>query len=497
MPINRYRTKRLKQSKKSFLGRSFLISIVLNIILLFVFGNMIAFDFTMPLPEKELTLVSLVEIPAPKQPESKKPEITEKKAIAQLEVKPKAKPILPEPPKTKEEVTETKVVSKEELTKGIPKVEVKTPEIETKPVSEVPPTAQIKESLGEDISVSSEYFKQAITSRKEVKGEVFKPGESQLKVNLGEKEEENIEATYGTIVNPGEITTLPEVKEKESPFGSRPLSIMVENSEGARPQSGLDKANIVYEVLAEGGITRFLAIYYDKDAEEVGPIRSARPYFVSKSLEHQAIYVHVGGSEEAYNFIKEEKIDDINEFVDFQPFWRSTDRKPPHNLYTSTIKLRKEANKLGYIEMIKKQDYIFETDINERLTGKEANSIVIPYNSTYTVSYKYQPDSMKYLRFMNGEPHIDFKTKEQLAVDNIIIQIAKTKIIDEEGRLAVDFVGKGTGLLFFKGGSEEIIWEKQDLSSKTVFMYKEGDRIALTPGNVWIQIVPSDLKIQY
>lgn len=496
MPINRYRTKRLKQSKKSFLGRSFLISIVLNIILLFAFGNMIAFDFTRPLPENELTLVSLVEIPAPKQPESKKPEITEEKAVAQLEVKPKAKPISPEPPKIKEEVTETKVVNKEKLSEGTPKVEVKTPEIETEPVSAVPP-AQTKESLGEDISVSTEYFKQSITSRKEVKGEIFEPGESQLKVNLGEKEEENIEATYGTIVNPGEITTLPEVKEKESPFGSRPLAVMIENSEGARPQSGLDKANIVYEVLAEGGITRFLAIYYDQDAEEVGPIRSARPYFVSKSLEHQAIYVHVGGSEEAYNFIKEEKIDDINEFVDFQPFWRSIERDPPHNLYTSTVKLRKEANKLGYIEMIKKQEYLFETDINERLSDRETDSIVIPYNSIYTVSYKYQPESMKYLRFMNGKPHIDSKTKEQLTIDNIIIQFAETKIIDEEGRLAVDFVGKGTGLLFFKGNSAEITWEKPDLRAKTQFLDKEGNRIALTPGNVWIQIVPSDLKVQY
>ena len=496
MPINRYRTKRLKQNKKSFLGRSFLISIILNIILLYAFGNMIAFDFTRPLPEKEITLVSLVEIPAPKLPESKKPEITEKKAIAQLEVKPKAKPVSPEPPKIKEEVTETKVVSKEEFTEGAPKVEVKIPEIETEPVSTIPPT-QIKESLGENISVSTEYFKQTITSRKEVKGEIFEPGESQLKVNLGKKEEENIEATYGTVVNPGEITTLPEVKEKESPFGSRPLSIMVENSEGARPQSGLDKANIVYEVLAEGGITRFLAIYYDQDAEEVGPIRSARPYFVSKSLEHQAIYAHAGGSEEAYNFIKEEKIDDINEFVDFQPFWRSIDRKPPHNLYTSTIKLRKEANKLGYIEMIKKQEYQFEIDRNERLTGGETDTIVIPYNNIYKITYKYQPESMKYLRFMNDEPHIDAKTKEQLAVDNIIIQFAGSKVIDEEGRLAIDFIGKGKGLLFFKGSAEEIIWEKQDLTSKTIFMYKEGDRIALTPGNVWIQIVSADLTIQY
>jgi len=496
VPINRYRTKRLKENKRSFFGRSFLISIILNIILLYVFGNMIAFDFTRPLPEKELTLVSLVEIPAPKQPESKKPEITEKKTIAQLEVKPKATPISPEPPKIKEEVTETKVVTKEELTEGAPKVEVKTPEIETEPVSVIPPT-QTKESLGEDINVSTEYFKQTITSREEVKGEIFEPGESQLKVNLGEKEEENIEATYGTVVNPGEITTLPEVKEKESPFGSRPLSIMVENSEGARPQSGLDKANIVYEVLAEGGITRFLAIYYDQDTEEVGPVRSARPYFVSKSLEHQAIYVHVGGSEEAYNFIKEENIDDINEFVDFQPFWRAQDRMPPHNLYTSTTKLRKEANKLGYIEMIKKQEYQFEIDRNERLTGRETNSIVIPYNNTYKVSYRYQPNSTRYLRFMNDEPHIDARTKEQLAVDNIIIQFADTKIIDKEGRLAVDFIGKGKGLLFFKGNSEEIIWEKQDLQSRTIFMYKEGNRIALTPGSVWIQIVPLDIKIQY
>jgi hypothetical protein len=207
--------------------------------------------------------------------------------------------------------------------------------------------------------------------------------------------------------------------------------------------------------------------------------------------------VHVGGSEEAYNFIKEEKIDDINEFVDFQPFWRSKDRNPPHNLYTSTVKLRKEANKLGYIEMIKKQEYQFEIDINERLTSRKTDSIVIPYNSIYTVSYKYQPESMKYLRFMNGKPHIDSKTKKQLAVDNIIIQFAETKIIDEEGRLAVDFVGKGTGLLFFKGNSAEITWEKPDLRARTLFLDKEGNRIALTPGNVWIQIVPSDLKIQY
>ncbi|MEA1940308.1 MAG: DUF3048 domain-containing protein [Candidatus Caldatribacteriota bacterium] len=496
MPRHNYRKKRSKERKKSYLGRSFLISIILNVLILFAFGNIIAFDFQKIHQKEEPVLVSLIEVPALKNPESKKPEITEKKIVAQLEVKPKTEPISLKPPKIQEKTTESKVVKKEKPAEGIPKVEVKIPEVETKPKKVSLPT-QTKEVLGEDVSVSTEYFKQSISSRKEVKGEIFEPGESQIKVSLGNKEEENIEATYGTVVNPGEITTLPEVKEKESPFGSRPISVMVENSEGARPQTGLDKASIVYEVLAEGGITRFLAIYCDQESEIVGPIRSARPYFVSKSLEHQAIYVHIGGSEEAYSFIKEEKIDDINEFVDFQPFWRSKDRNPPHNLYSSTVKLRKEANKLGYIEMIKKQIYQFEVDRNEILNGKKVNSIVIPYNINYSVKYIYEPESIKYLRYMNNEPHIDSKTKKQLTVDNIVIQFVPTKVIDEEGRLSIDFIGEGRGLLFFKGGSEEIIWKKEDLKSRTVFYYKQGDRIALTPGNVWLQIVPTDLEIQY
>jgi len=203
------------------------------------------------------------------------------------------------------------------------------------------------------------------------------------------------------------------------------------------------------------------------------------------------------GSEEAYNFLRMEKIDDINEFVNFQPFRRSKERTPPHNLYTSTVELRKEANKLGYMEMVPKEDYQFETDSQEKLTGKPANSIVIPYNQRYVVSYKYQPESMKYLRFINNEPHIDAQTKEQLVVDNIVIQFANTKVTDEEGRLAIDLVGEGKGLVFFKGGSQEIVWKKQDLKARTVFLDKEGNRIAFTPGNVWIQIVPSDLEVKY
>ncbi len=491
-----YRSKRLQQAKKSFLGRSFLISIILNILLLYAFGSLISFDFSNPITKEELVLVSLIELPAPQKPVSIKPEIIEEKPIAQLEVSKKVEPISPEPPSIKEEVTETKVAERKEITQGTPKVEVKTPQIETTPtIAQTPP--QTNQILGEEINIAEEYLKQSLASRKEVRGEVIEPGESTIKAELGIKGLERTEATHGTVINPGEIAQLPETKEKESPYGRRPLSVMIENSEGARPQAGLDKANIVYEMLAEGGITRFLAVYFENEAEVVGPVRSARPYFISKSLEHQAIYVHAGGSEEAYNFIVAEKIDDINEFINFQPFWRSRDRNPPHNLYTSTVELRKEAQKLGFLEMMEKEDYQFKTDRNEILRGKTVTSILIPYNRLYKVTYQYQPETMKYLRFINDEPHIDAKTKKQIQVDNVLIQFADTKVIDEEGRLSINLVGEGKGLVFFKGGSEEIIWKKVDLKSRTSFFDQAGNKIVFAPGTIWIQIVPSEIIIEY
>jgi len=147
--------------------------------------------------------------------------------------------------------------------------------------------------------------------------------------------------------------------------------------------------------------------------------------------------------------------------------------------------------------MIKKEDYQFETDRNEKLSGEQASTIVIPYNGNYTISYKYQPTTMKYLRFLNNEPHIDAKTKVQLSVDNVIVQFAETQIIDEEGRLAIDFVGEGKGLIFFKGSSEEIIWAKEDLRARTIFLNKERNQLALAPGNVWIQVVPLNINVKY
>ncbi|HOF02657.1 MAG TPA: DUF3048 domain-containing protein [Atribacterota bacterium] len=491
-----YRAQRKKLRSKGFLGRSFLISIILNIIFILVFNNLISFEL-INIPELEdIIMVTMVELPSIKNPTTVRPEITREEPVAETSVRPRVEPALPEPARIQETETKPLVEKKEMVVESSPRVEVKMPEIDIPAKEEV---AQIKEEISiiPDVQIAARDLTPSIASRREIEGEVLERGEFEIQARLGLAGQERIESTYGTIVTPGELSTLPRTAEKESPFDQRPLAIMIDNANNSRPQSGLDKANIVYEVLAEGGITRFLAIFATQDAGKVGPIRSARPYFITKALEHNAIYVHAGESPDAAIFIKEERIDDINELVHYQPFWRIPERKPPHNLYASTEQLRGEAKRLGYIEMVNRGDYQFEIDSKEQLTGKEVQKIDIRYNANYTVSYKYNPEIQRYIRFINNEPHIDQETGQQLQVKNLVIQHSDKKILDSEGRLAVDFIGKGTGIIIYNGRSEEITWSKESLRSKTFFYNKEGNRLAIQPGNVWIQVIHPDTEVNY
>ncbi|MFW6149499.1 MAG: DUF3048 domain-containing protein, partial [Atribacterota bacterium] len=395
--------------------------------------------------------------------------------------------------------TETQPLVESEETavdESSPRVEVKMPEIEI-PVSEEIAEVQEEVSIRQDVEVASRSLNPTISSRREVEGEILEEGQFEMQTRLGMEERERIESTYGDIVTPGKISTLPNVREKESPFGRRPLAVMIDNATGARPQSGLEKANIIYEVLAEGGITRFLAVYSTEESDNVGPVRSARSYFITKALEHNAIYVHAGESPDAARFIREERIDDINELVHYQPFWRTQNGTPPHNLYTSTEQLREEAQKLGYVEMVNREDFQFGTDSDEMLSGREVDRVDIRYNADYSVSYQYVSETQSYKRFINGEPHIDAETGRQLQAKNIIIQNSERKVLDNEGRLAIDFIGKGSGLVIFNGQSEEITWAKDSVNSQTLYYDQEGDLLAIQPGNVWIQVIHPDTEVRY
>ena len=293
-----------------------------------------------------------------------------------------------------------------------------------------------------------------------------------------------------------EVNPLTGIMVEKVNLERRPLAIMVENSPMARPQSGLAKADLIYEALAEGGITRFMAIYYGGDAEQVGPVRSARPYYLARAMEYDALYVHSGGSPEALAQLKEPGVAHLDQFRNNTPFWRSKQRKAPHNLYGDTLKMRKAAQQKyprwkGDIPVF---DFLDEGQENPN--GQPAKTLTINYSiKSSQVKYEYNDGEHKYYRFTGGKAHQDAVTAKQLTADNIIVQFTGTKVIDGEGRQKVSMVGKGTGYLFTGGQRYQLKWAKDTLHSATRYSLAEGGRLLLKPGQTWIQVVPLGTKL--
>ncbi|HEX3032283.1 MAG TPA: DUF3048 domain-containing protein, partial [Bacillota bacterium] len=243
--------------------------------------------------------------------------------------------------------------------------------------------------------------------------------------------------------NPGEqppalkdpaLNPLTGLQVEKANLNRMPLAIMVENSPAARPQSGLQQADLIYEVVAEGGITRFLAIFYGGDAAQVGPVRSARPYFLERSMEYKALYVHAGGSPEALEMLKKLKAYDLNQFANNFPFWRSRDRKAPHNLYGDTLKMRQVANKKWPAYQPEVTGFDFVAPGESLAGGSGINTLTIHFGAKASeVTWKYDESTHKYLRFYGNTPHKDKVTGKQYTCENILIQKVSSKVIDGEG----------------------------------------------------------------
>ncbi|SHM05949.1 Protein of unknown function [Caldanaerovirga acetigignens] len=294
--------------------------------------------------------------------------------------------------------------------------------------------------------------------------------------------------TEPILKNP--LTGLPMVMGEEY---IRPFAVMVENEKNARPQSGLDKADVVYEILTEGGITRFLAVYFGSNAEEIGPVRSARPYFIDFAMEYEAIYVHYGGSPQAYSDLKKyDKIDNIDGIYDNVTFWRDKTRRPPHNAYTSSHNIMKTAQKRGYLRTVKLNGWDFIGEENS--TPGSLKEFELDYSRNYKVKYVYDEKKQAYIRYINDKPHVDRKTNEPIAVRNVIIQFMDTRVFDSEGRLAIKTMGSGKGYYISDGNCTYINWEKNSRFAKTKYTTENGVELRLNPGNTWIQIMPIQAK---
>ena len=346
----------------------------------------------------------------------------------------------------------------------------------------------------------------------------------------------------------GELYT---IEEKNIWSSRRPMAVMIENHSDARPQSGLQNADIVYEAVAEGGITRFMGIFYCGAVSgaatkyDVGPVRSARTYFLDLTSEYAdyPLYAHVGGANcsapldpatgrqagpcttnrkaLAIEQISDYGWNDAGTWGDLSQFslsYKACRREPErtgdvrateHTMYCSTTEMWNVAASRGLtnVTQVKKQNW----DKNYRSwlfkqKDAPASTITTPQISfnfwqgyaDYSVTWNYDQSKGLYLRSNGGKPHLDFNTKEELSTKNIIVEFAKeSRSIDIHGHNLYELVGSGKGILFQNGTKEEITWSKVNRLSRTIYKDSKGNEVNFVPGKVWVEVLPVGNKISY
>ncbi|ANS73188.1 hypothetical protein AWM70_00140 [Paenibacillus yonginensis] len=295
-------------------------------------------------------------------------------------------------------------------------------------------------------------------------------------------------APAGAYTSP--LTGLPA----EEAVNLRPVAVMINNAPAARPQSGLQDADVVYEVLAEGGITRLVAIFQSADSgsAKLGPVRSIRPYLIELGESYHGVLAHAGGSPDAYSILQsqhKEELDEIGRAGAY--FWRDSARKAPHNLYTSLEKLREGVDKFGFAaEDNDVPSYTFRQADEPLTEGEAAAGVQVTFlQDSYKVSYRYDAGTQLYTRYIGDKAHVDKETGEPLTMSNVIVMGADHKVLDDVGRLSVDLAGGGKALLLQRGRvlTGQWVHKKDDV----IRFVKDGAEVPLYPGKTYFNIVPN------
>ncbi len=277
-----------------------------------------------------------------------------------------------------------------------------------------------------------------------------------------------------------------------------PVAITIDNNGGAKPQIGLNKANLVIEAPVEGGITRFLAIFADgENIDKIGPVRSARPYFLDWIKEFNALYCHVGGSPESLKLIKQDAVLSLDQYYKSRYYWRSSKRPRPHNVFTSSELLNKALESDSLTEH-NFSSLIFKDDIELEKRGEPLNSIIINFSVSgfNEVAWNYNRDENEYLRFHNKKPHLT-ADGNIIKIKNLIIQKTKITSIDSEDRKKIETIGSGEAIIFLDGKIISGSWWKKSQESRTRFYDQDDKEIKFNRGKTWIEIVDGGIKLSY
>ena len=284
--------------------------------------------------------------------------------------------------------------------------------------------------------------------------------------------------------------------DKPEDVTSTLVAVMIDNHPNARPQSGLSQARVVYEAPVEGGITRFFALFAASDeVAKVGPVRSARPYFLDWLSEYgNTPFWHAGGSQEALDLIKKFSIWDVNEFYFGNYFWRAEGRDAPHNLYTASDKWQKLV--VGTPKEYKEwEGWKFDPAVPSIFTTLDVEEIQIRLEPNYLIAWKYDKENGHYDRFQNGNPVQD-ESGSGMYANTVIIEEVEVEVVDNEGRKVVGTIGSGDARVLRDGKSIRGSWRKDSREGRTRFYDLGGREIPLKPGKIWIEVVPQNTPME-
>lgn len=308
----------------------------------------------------------------------------------------------------------------------------------------------------------------------------------------------NVERRVPRPVGPARWPLTGLTAPNESAVGARVVSVKVENSPAARPQIGLQQADAVYESLAEGGITRFNALFHSTIPKDIGPVRSARLSDLWIVPQYDALFFFSGASTFVNGRVRKSGVPNLSEDAGVTyPFYRSRDRRAPHNLMLLGERAREEGKRRGYPTTQTLRPFSFEyrkTDATPTVTQVE-----VPFSPANRVRWTYDPASRLYLRDNNGKRHTDAKTGKQLTAANVIVMWAAMKYSghrDVAGNETYDIElsGKNRVSVFRDGQRFDGMWYA-DTDAPPIFKSNDGTVIRLKPGNTWFQVIPTNVNI--
>jgi hypothetical protein len=293
--------------------------------------------------------------------------------------------------------------------------------------------------------------------------------------------------------------------EADAMAGARPpVAVMIDNLPGgSRPQIGLDRADLVFELLVEGGITRFMAVYLHHDADVIEPVRSARTPSVLFARELGAVIAHAGSAEldgdaDAAQQMFDLGVPHIDYDADRGPFWLDRRRFAPHNVATSTQSIRNRAADWGVTEPSAAASWSFKDDhaetnlISAAAQGVSYNfALRVGTQPAYAGGWTYDAGTNSYRRTMAGVPHVDGGTGNQLTFKNVVLQVMPARIASREGHVVYNQIGEGQAYVFLDGRMIDAVWSKASPEDRTRYWDRNGTEVQFNRGSTWVALIPT------